>query len=36
MQGSNSEGKETNTQLNNLEEEKEINIRPEQNEDTKI
>ena len=38
MQVTNSEGKETRTQINNLEqkEEIEINIQPEQNEETRI
>ena len=35
-QGSNSEGKETGTQINGLEEKEEINIQPEQNEETRI
>ena len=35
IQGTNSEGKETRTQINNLEQE-EINIQPEQNEETRI
>ena len=35
MQGTNSEGKETGTQINDLEKE-EINIQPEQNEETRI
>ena len=35
-QGTNSEGKETGTQLNNLEQKEEINIQPEQNEETRI
>ena len=35
IQGTNSEGKETRTQINNLEKE-EINIQPEQNEETII
>ena len=34
--GTNSEGKETGTQLNNLEQKEEINIQPEQNEETGI
>ena len=34
IQGTNSEGKETRTQINNLEKE-EINIQPEQNEETR-
>ena len=36
MQGTNSERKETGTQINNLEQKKEINIRLEQNEETRI
>ena len=32
----NSEGKETGTKINNLEHKEEINIRPEQNEETRI
>ena len=36
IQGSNSEGKETGTQINGLEHKEERNIRPEQNEDTRI
>ena len=36
VQGTNSEGKETGTQINNLEQKEEINIQPEQNEETKI
>ena len=35
-QGTNSEGKETGTQINNLEQKKEINIQPEQHEETRI
>ena len=31
-----SEGKETGTQVNNLEQKEEINIQPEQNEETRI
>ena len=31
VQGTNSDGKETRTQINNLEEMEEINIQPEQN-----
>ena len=31
IQGTNSEGKETGTQINNLEQKEEINIQPEQN-----
>ena len=36
IQGTNSEGKETGTQLNILEQEEETNIQPEQNEETRI
>ena len=36
IQGTNSEGKEVGTQINNLEQNKEINIQPEQNEETRI
>ena len=36
VQGTNSEGKETWTQINNLEQKEEINIQPEQNEETRI
>ena len=36
IQGANSEGKETRTQINNLEQKEEINILPEQNEETRI
>ena len=36
IQGTNSEGKETGTQINNLELKEEINIQPEQNEETRI
>ena len=32
----NSEGKETRTQINNLEQKEKINIQPEQNEETRI
>ena len=35
-QGTNSEGKETRTQINSLEQKEEINIQPEQNEETRI
>ena len=35
VQGNNSEGKETETQINGLEKE-EINIQPEENEETRI
>ena len=36
IQGTNSEGKETGTQINGLEQKEEINIQPEQNEETRI
>ena len=36
IQGTNSEGKETGTQTNDLEQKEEINIQPEQNEETRI
>ena len=36
IQGTNSEGKETGTQINNLEQKGEINMQLEQNEETKI
>ena len=36
VQGTNSEGKETGTQINDLEQKDEINIQPEQNEETRI
>ena len=36
VQGTNSEGKEIGTQINNLEQKEEINIQPEQNEETRI
>ena len=36
VQGTNSDGKETGTQINNLEQKEEIKIRPEQNEETRI
>ena len=36
IQGTNSEGKETMTQINNLEQKEGINIQPEQNEETRI
>ena len=35
-QGTNSEGKETGTQINDLEQKEEINIQSEQNEETRI
>ena len=35
-QGTNSDGKETRTQINGLEQKEEINIQPEQNEETRI
>ena len=36
IQGTNSEGKETGTQINDLEQKKEINLQPEQIEETRI
>ena len=36
VQGTNSEGKETGTQINDLEWKEEINIQPEQNKETRI
>ena len=36
IQGTNSEGKETGTQINDLEQKGKINIQPEQNEETRI
>ena len=36
VQGTNTEGKETRTQINDLEQNKELNIQPEQNEETRI
>ena len=36
IQGTNSEGKETKTQINSLEQKEEINIQPEHNEETRI
>ena len=36
IQGTNSQGKETRTQINDLEQKEEINIQPEQNEETII
>ena len=36
IQGTKSEGKETGTQINSLEQKEEINIQPEQNEKTRI
>ena len=36
VQGTNSNGKETRTQINGLEQKEEINIQPEQNEETRI
>ena len=36
IQGTNSEGKETGTQINDLEKKEEINIQLEQNEETRI
>ena len=35
-QGTKSDGKETRTQINSLEQREEINIQPEQNEETRI
>ena len=34
--GTNSDGKETGTQINGLEQKEEINIQPEKNEETRI
>ena len=36
IQGTNSKGKETGTQINDLEQKEERNIQPEQNEETRI
>ena len=36
IQGTNNDGKETGTHINGLEQKEEINIRPEQNEETRI
>ena len=36
MKGTNSDGKETGTQFNSLDHREEINIQPEQNEETRI
>ena len=36
VQGTNSEGKETRIQINNLEQKEEMNIQLEQNEETRI
>ena len=36
VQGTKSEGKETRTQINGLDRKEEINIQPEQNEETRI
>ena len=36
VQGTNSDGKETGTQINDLEQKEELNIQPEQNEETRI
>ena len=36
LQGTNSDGKETRTQINGLEQKEEINIQQEQNEETRI
>ena len=35
IQGTNSDGKETGTQINNLDQKEEINIQPEQNKNSK-
>ena len=36
IQGTKSEGKETGNQINDMEQKEEINIQPEQNEETRI
>ena len=36
VQGTNSDGKETGTQINNLDQKEKINIQPEQNEEIRI
>ena len=36
IQGTNSDGKETRTQIDDLEQKEEINIQPEQNKETRI
>ena len=36
IQGTNSEGKETGIQINDMEQKEEINIQPEKNEETRI
>ena len=36
VQGANSDGKETRTQINSLDQKEEINIKPEQNEEMRI
>ena len=36
LQATNDEGKETGTQINRLDQKEEINIQPEQNEETRI
>ena len=36
IQGTNNEGKETRTQINDLEQKEEINLQPEQNGETRI
>ena len=36
IQGTNNEGKETRTQINNLEHKEELSIQPEQNEEIRI
>ena len=36
VQGTSSDGKETGTQINSVDQKEEVNIQPEQNEETKI
>ena len=36
IHGTNSEGEETGTQINNLEQKEELNIQPEENEETRM
>ena len=36
VQGTNSEGKETGTEINGVDQKEEINIQPEQNEETRV
>ena len=36
VQGTNSDGKETRTQINSLEQKEEINIQPEKDEETRL